>query len=720
MSADLERPRKRQRVTQACQRCRTRKFRCDGESPSCAACLSAQAACSYDTTSGRQRGLRPGYVKLLESLWGIVFQRISGSEHVATQLLAGLPVHTDSAVDGTGSDEASPHGIWRNSSIPAAIRTLLDGGVLPVPGDASVEGTTWTQPVPPVTEDVEQYEFDGGPAPTSPICVPLAAVPPALESSYLPDLPSDWQVLVQVYLCTEYCYLPLFEKSCLYRWAYRYDSHTRTNLSGLESSLRGQYASLWAVLVLGESHIKGARSARVGQMKQAAKTLLVTADSLGPDHTYSPAFLLWALIYTGCCKFTAARMMLAQATVLANLRKESGSAADDSREALVRVGCFVVETVLGFATGAHQNFVTVDADLLNLSDVGEWDPFISVLNDGQETTALRTPAQLPPSRTGSTFQALVRLMTILRKVNQLHINSGALAAELESWEASLPPGLRGSVTNRPTAAQVTVPSQLNLQSWYVAIRCAVEGVRQGVASVMNLNDLRDQSLFRVVEVLETTERLFGLQMLSVVSSVFLAQASQPTSRSELGSARSAQTQLINRFSAYWGWPVVHQGVRTGLDINHFQLLTNNLPMSAEANATSTLELQRPEHNQIPHAVDAGLGASSEITANSNDTMSHLPSQQGHANHLLASVDDPITFEEVGSLLEPANSHDLLDYLTIFEGNNWYVQKQHSHRVVCKVHSLIERTVMTEITWSLSAFSRIWTTLYSRAARLCLR
>jgi hypothetical protein len=427
------------------------------------------------------------------------------------------------------------------------------------------------------------------------------------------------------------------------------------------------------VLVLGESHTNGAGSARVGQMKQAAKTLLVTADSLGPDHTYSPAFLLWALIYTGCCKFTAARMMHAQATVLANLRKEPGSAANDSREALVRVGCFVVETVLGFATGAQQNFVTVDADLLNLSDVGEWDPFISVLNDGQETTALRAPAQLPPSRTGSTFQALARLMTILRKVGQLHINPGALAAELELWEASLPPGLRVSVTNQPTATQVTVPSQLNLQSWYVAVRCAVVAIRQGVASVMNLNDLRGQSLSRVVEVLEATERQFGLQMLSAMSSVFLAQASQPASRSELGSARSAQT-LINRFSAHWGWPVVHQGVRTGLDINHFQLLTNDLPMSAEANTTSTLELQRPEHNQIPHAVDAGLGASTEITANSNDTMSHLPSQQGHANHLLASVDDPITFGEVGSLLEPANSHDLLDYLTIFEGNNRYVQR----------------------------------------------
>jgi hypothetical protein len=720
MSADLERPRKRQRVTQACQRCRTRKFRCDGESPSCAACLSAQATCFYDTTSGRQRGLRPGYVKLLESLWGSVFQRIPGSEHVATQLLAGLPAHAESVADGPGSDEASPHGIWRNSSIPAAIRTLLDGGVLPVPGDASVEGTTWSQPVPSVAEDVEQYEFDGGPAPMSPICIPLAAVPPAHESSYLPELPSDWQALVQVYLCTEYCYLPIFEKSCLYRWAYRYDDHTRTNLFGLESPLRGQYASLWAVLVLGESHLNGAGSARIGQMKQAAKMLLVTADSFGPDHTYSPAFLLWALMYTGCCTFTAARMMLAQAMVLANSGRERGSAADDSSEALVLVGCFVLETVLGFATGAQQNFVTVDVDLLNLSDVGEWDPFINFLNDGQEITALRTPAQLPPSRTGSTFQALVRLMTILRKVSQLHINPGALAAELELWEASLPPGLRGSITNRPTATQVTVPSQLNLRLWYVAVRCAVEGIGQGDPSFMNLDDPRDQSLSRVVEVLETTERQFGLQMLSVVSSVFLTHVPQPASRSELSSAPSAQTQLINRFSEHWGWPVVHRRVRTGLNIDNFQLLPNDSQMSAETNTASTLEHQRPEHDQVSYAVDAVLGALSEITANSTDTMSHLPSQQGHTSHLLTPIDDPATFAEVGPLLEPANSHDLLDYLTIFEGNHWYVQQEHSYRVVCRILSLIAWTVMTEITWSLSAFSRIWTTLYSRAARPCFR
>jgi hypothetical protein len=665
MSADLERPRKRQRVTQACQRCRTRKFRCDGESPSCAACLSVQATCFYDTASGRQRGLRPGYVKLLESLWGIVFQRIPGSEHVATQLLAGLPAQTESATDGPGSDESSPHGIWRNSSIPAAIRTLLDGGVLPVPGDTSVEGTTWSQPVASVAEDVEQYEFDGGPAPTPPACAPFAAVPSAvpsaLESSHLPDLPSDWQVLVQVYLCTEYCYLPIFEKSCLYRWAYRYDDHSRSNLSSLESSFRGQYASLWAVLVLGESHLNGAGSARIGQMKQAAKMLLMTADSLGPDHTYSPAFLLWALMYTGCCTFTAGRMMLAQATVLANSRTERGSAADDSSEALVQVGCFVLETVLGFATGAQPSFVTVDVDSLNLSDVGEWDPFINVLNDGQETAALRTPAQLPPSRTGSTFQALVRLMTILRKVSQLHLNPGTLAAELELWEASLPPGLRGSVTNQPTATQVTVPSQLNLQSWYVAVRCAVESLRQGVPSFMDL---------RVVEALETTERQFGVQMLSVVSSVFLAQVPHTASRSESGSAPSAQTQLINRFSEHWGWPVVHRDRRTGLNNNNFQSLGDDLRTSAEMNIASTLGRQRPEHDQVPHAVDAVLGALSEITANSTDTMSHLPSQQGHANHLLTPVDDSTTFGEVGSLLEPANSHDLLDYLTIFEGNNW--------------------------------------------------
>jgi hypothetical protein len=403
--------------------------------------------------------------------------------------------------------------------------------------------------------------------------------------------------------------------------------------------------------------------------------------------------------------------------VLANSRRDQGSAADDSSEALVQVGCFVLETVLGFATGAQQMSVTVDVDLLNLSDVGEWDPFINVLDDGQETAAPRTPAQLPPSRTGSTFQALVRLMTILRKVGQLHINPGALAAELELWKASVPPGLRGSVTSQHTATQITVPSQLNLRSWYVAVHCAVEGIRQGVPSYMNHDDLRDQSLSRVVEVLGTTERQFGLQMLPVVSSVFLAHIPQPASGSELGSAASAQTQLINRFFEYWGWPVVQRGVRTSPNINNFQLLANDLRMSAETHTASTLEQQRPEHDRIPHAVDAVLGALSEITANSTDTMSHLPSQQGHVNHLTTPVDDPTTFGEVGCLLESANSHDLLDYLTIFEGNNWYVQQEHSYRVVCRIHSLIAWTVMTEITWSLSAFSRIWTTLYSRAARL---
>ena len=275
-----DRPQKRQRVTQACQRCRGRKFRCDGGSPPCGACLSAQATCSYDTTSGRQRGLKSGYVKVLESLWGSVFQHIPGSENVVSHLLASLPTNAENAADEppTGSDNTSPLERWRASSIPEAIRALLDGRPLPAVDGAGVATTTWSLPSTSGVDNNEQHNNADTLPPTSSLDVferqDLGA-PPITSSSTrvpnlppsaiagLPELPQDWQTLVQVYLCAEYCCLPIFEKACPYRWAYKYQDHADTGLHDLGSSCRGQYASLWAILVLGELHLHGVNSTRL-------------------------------------------------------------------------------------------------------------------------------------------------------------------------------------------------------------------------------------------------------------------------------------------------------------------------------------------------------------------------------------------------------------------------------------------------------------------------
>lgn len=64
--------------------------------------------------------------------------------------------------------------------------------------------------------------------------------------------------------------------------------------------------------------------------------------------------------------------------------------ASQGDEALLQAGCFVVDTVLAFATGAQTSNITVDTDALPSGDVGEWDPFINALSQGNPNTASKT------------------------------------------------------------------------------------------------------------------------------------------------------------------------------------------------------------------------------------------------------------------------------------------------------------------------------------------
>jgi hypothetical protein len=43
----------RKRVSQACDRCRSRKDKCDGKKPVCSTCAALEQVCSYDPAGGR-------------------------------------------------------------------------------------------------------------------------------------------------------------------------------------------------------------------------------------------------------------------------------------------------------------------------------------------------------------------------------------------------------------------------------------------------------------------------------------------------------------------------------------------------------------------------------------------------------------------------------------------------------------------------------------------
>ncbi len=69
-AAEIAPPKPRQRPGSACQECRRRKLRCDGQQPQCEACFQSGAQCVPVATHA-QRGPKRGHVKALENRLGI-------------------------------------------------------------------------------------------------------------------------------------------------------------------------------------------------------------------------------------------------------------------------------------------------------------------------------------------------------------------------------------------------------------------------------------------------------------------------------------------------------------------------------------------------------------------------------------------------------------------------------------------------------------------------
>ncbi|KAK9768497.1 hypothetical protein K7432_000836 [Basidiobolus ranarum] len=74
---------KRQRVSRACDNCRRKKIRCDGEQPICSNCQSFGTQCTYNDTK-KKRGPPKGYIEAIES-------RLHRMEHILGGLVQSDP-----------------------------------------------------------------------------------------------------------------------------------------------------------------------------------------------------------------------------------------------------------------------------------------------------------------------------------------------------------------------------------------------------------------------------------------------------------------------------------------------------------------------------------------------------------------------------------------------------------------------------------------------------
>lgn len=115
----------RKRVSQACDRCRSRKDKCDGKKPSCSTCATHGRICSYDTNV-KKRGLPEGYVRGMEKLWGVAIRDVADVEDHLLLLINGESRRE--LFLGDWNDEGNSDklvDLWRKSKILKELEILL-------------------------------------------------------------------------------------------------------------------------------------------------------------------------------------------------------------------------------------------------------------------------------------------------------------------------------------------------------------------------------------------------------------------------------------------------------------------------------------------------------------------------------------------------------------------------------------------------------------------
>ncbi|KAJ5950948.1 uncharacterized protein N7479_009361 [Penicillium vulpinum] len=366
---------KRQRVSRACDSCRSKKDKCDGIQPVCSTCASLCRPCTYKANP-KKRGLPTGYIRSLELLWGLVFQRIQGSEDVMRALMRSINLPSHLATMGKeteGSDALLAS--FKNSTVLRDIERILivleqpeeerernlqtyseEETTLDVEGIlSSAEAQEWQipegmetreTPLPGVSPTRTAVGVSPrkvtGPRPTTDCGIqtitpddgysssafpPNPGYPPSLSMKTPLQLPYNAWPLFDVYFSYTQCWFPVLEKHDILRTAFQYTEGNVYSSSSTPGS--GEHAALWAVLTLASlqyasisasNHVEEQPSDQMTPSQMYITARQFIPPESGPHEIgHVQALLILGLVKFGQQESTGSWMLVGQAVRIAHI-----------------------------------------------------------------------------------------------------------------------------------------------------------------------------------------------------------------------------------------------------------------------------------------------------------------------------------------------------------------------------------------------------------------
>ena len=347
---------KRQRISRACAQCRYAKLRCDGQQPTCTTCRHQGKRCTYETSSKR-RGLRTGYVRALELLWGLTFRELENVESIVDGLLGRLSKQ-DLTASSDRTDGTTPASAlldrWKQSDVARHIEDLLD--------DEGDEGG--------LQDELQQPRSSGKPAwvvvsnevrqaeqPQSDIALVETALQASLPSAELHPLqvtspslqpPSYSSQLLQIFFRCTQSWLPILERHITLKTAFRYSMDS-------SSLAHGDRSALWAVHAYAATtlshHLNTERERQHAQVHrgsfyaQAYSMLPLDSDqSVELGHIQCVALLVLTRLSSGATR-AAWRLMKIAIQMLRELTEQYQPAAEQDALARAWLACFVLDAI---------------------------------------------------------------------------------------------------------------------------------------------------------------------------------------------------------------------------------------------------------------------------------------------------------------------------------------------------------------------------------------
>ncbi|KAJ5086272.1 hypothetical protein NUU61_007579 [Penicillium alfredii] len=506
MDEGSEKAPRRKRVSRACDRCRSKKDKCDGIRPTCSACRASGQTCSYDPHA-KKRGLPEGYVRGLEKLWALSLCNIDGFEDT---MLAMLGTTAESAgrrervmsVWAEDSASDSLHETWKTSRLFGALEKMLSH-------PDTLPATTGKRSRNPNDDAKGQWGFRVAHSstplgPDAPRVIEPSSAPQGVKRPRLSEpqsranaytasgtqtlqLPPQTSQLLDIYFAVTHSWFPVVAKHNILRASYLYASAPVSVAAASPGS--GDHAALWAILTY--TIIQSPATAQAGPgAVSLAKEYYALSRSLIPSEKeryelgHIQALLLLTLVNMGLEDWTAAWLLSGQAVRMA-IAMELGvmtdaRPSDGMRQSkAVFLGCFVVDSLLSFRLSRCPSVPPSDlaaVGLLEEDGLEEWNSWVDVLPTMGAAQG-KTPPRRGPLLALSCFNRLVELASVLNKISR-NVSTGfqpaafaqQLVMDLKQWDDSLPLGCRliGPESIYPERHSALLPHQSYLGLTYGA------------------------------------------------------------------------------------------------------------------------------------------------------------------------------------------------------------------------------------------------------------